>query len=239
MTVPDRGAARPPSTSAAKTVTSRRCPGVRTRASGLPPPPQVHLDPEPAPAAAQRLRHRAPLWSRPRAGAHGPPPPPTQCTYQAICLAAPACRCTSAGRWPHTPACAQRRKRVYNLRRRPWRSSTSRQGAPVASCLRMTLMTARSSLRGRPPRWGGRSGANRRHSAAPSSWRRRLPHPRSTRTGNLLTPPSTSLKIGLHHPRPPATGGRRWHSSALGNNVGRAAPRSRRHAVVGLAGRRS
>jgi hypothetical protein len=69
--------------------------------------------------------------------------PSTKWTLQSNCPAASAWAWTAAKRRSHCPASRQRRKRLYSVAQEPYRSGTSRQGAPVRSFHRMPLRIRR------------------------------------------------------------------------------------------------
>src|SRR5215217_1042085 len=137
---------------------------------------EMDLGGQPALPPAERLLRRVPPFAPAACWCARITVPSTKCSSQSSAPAASACRWTAANSRSHTPAWVQRRKRVYTVCHGPYRSGTSRQGAPVASFHRIPLRIRRSSWRGLPACRGGSSGCSRAHSVSVNSCRRRIPH---------------------------------------------------------------
>jgi len=131
----------------------------------------VDLGAEPTLAAPERLRRRAPFFAPAACWWARMTVPSTKCTFQSSWPAASACCWTAANSRSHTPAKRQRRKRLWTVDQEPYRSGTSRQGAPVRSFHRIAFRIRRWSSAGRPLAGfcGGSSGASLAHSASVSS----------------------------------------------------------------------
>jgi hypothetical protein len=100
---------------------------------------EVDFGGEPAPAAPEGFLRRVAPFAPAACWCARMMVPSTQWTVQSTCPAASARAWTAANSRSHTPASRQRPKRLYSVGQGPYRSGTSRQGAPVRSFQRMPL----------------------------------------------------------------------------------------------------
>lgn len=100
--------------------------------------------------------------------------PSRKCSVQSSAPATSASAWSAANTRVQTPACCQRRQRLYTVCQEPYRSGRSRQGAPVARRHKMPFTMIRWSCAGRPvaDRCGGSNGSSFAHWASVSSCRR-------------------------------------------------------------------
>src|SRR5262245_31394805 len=135
---------------------------------------EMDLGREAALGAAERFGRGVPPFAPAACWCARTTVPSTKWTVQSTCPAASAWVWTAANSRSQSPAKRQRRKRLYSVAQAPYRSGTSRQGAPVRSFQRMPLRIVRWSRLGRPVagRSGGSRGASCSHCRSVSSWRR-------------------------------------------------------------------